>query len=151
MAWKSRSLCKLERWNATELRNFILYFGPVVLKDHVEKWYYKHFLKLSIAVSILSSPRFCQVKLKFKEKLLKVFVLDAVGLYGEGVYVYNPHFLVHLIADVKKFGHLDSFSAFRFENFLGHLQQDLKSSNLPLQQTMKRSFTGSTCCCQGKQ
>jgi len=31
--------------------------------------------------------------------------------------------LIHLSADVKKFGPLDSFSAFPFESFLGRLKK----------------------------
>ncbi|XP_042144299.1 uncharacterized protein LOC121834650 [Ixodes scapularis] len=138
MARKPRSLHELERWKATELRNFLLYFGPAVLKDHMEKRYYQHFLKLSIAVSILSSPRLCHEEIDSAEKLLEEFVSDAGDLYGEGIYVYNIHSLLHLTADVRRFGHLDSFSAFRFENFLGQLKRDLKSPNRPLQQIVKR-------------
>ncbi|CAN8016681.1 unnamed protein product [Ixodes persulcatus] len=140
MARKPRGLDELERWKATELRKFLLYFGPFVLKNQMEKHYYEHFLKLSIAVSILASPRLCQVELALAETLLREFVLDAEDLYGEGVYVYNVHSLVHLPADVQKFGHLDSFSAFRFENFLGQLKRELKSPNLPLQQVVKRLY-----------
>lgn len=131
MARKPRGLDELERWKATELRNFLLYFGPFVLKNKMEKRYYEHFLKLSIAVSILASPRLCRVELALAETLLREFVRDAEDLYVEGVYVYNVHSLVHLPADVQKFGHLDSFSAFRFENFLGQLKRELKSPNLP--------------------
>ncbi|CAN7990804.1 unnamed protein product [Ixodes pacificus] len=83
-----RGLDELERSKATELRNFLLYFGPFVLKYQMEKCYYEHFLKLSIAVSILAIPRLCQVELALAEKLLREFVLDAKDLYGEGVYVY---------------------------------------------------------------
>ncbi|CAN7986808.1 unnamed protein product, partial [Ixodes hexagonus] len=140
MARKPRGLGKLERWKATELRNFLLYFGPLVLKGQMEKCYYQHFLKLGTAVSILASPRLCQVELELAETLLREFVLDAEDLYGEGIYVYNVHSLVHLPADVQKFGHLDTFSAFRFENFLGQLKRELKSPYLPLQQVVKRLY-----------
>ncbi|KAM7293664.1 uncharacterized protein ISCGN_023262 [Ixodes scapularis] len=81
MVRKPRGLDELERWKATELRNFLLYFGPFVLKNQMEKRYYEHFLKLSIAVSILASPRLCQVELALAEKLLREFVLDAEDLY----------------------------------------------------------------------
>lgn len=33
--------------------------------------------------------------------------------------VYNVHSLIHLTADVDRFGPLDAFSAFKYENFLG--------------------------------
>ena len=37
--------------------------------------------------------------------------------------MYNVHGLIHIAEDVKRFGPLDSYSAFPFENYLGHLKQ----------------------------
>lgn len=122
MALKPRSLCKLERWKATEFRNFLFYFGPVVLSGRIEKYYYQHFMNLSVTVSMLSSPEPCHLHLNFAKNLLRWFVTDAGHLYGEGVYVYNVHALVHLPDDVQKFGHLDSFSTFPFENLFGSIE-----------------------------
>jgi len=52
--------------------------------------------------------------------------------------VYNVHGLIHLAADVKQFGPLDSFSAFPFESFLGRLKKMLRKPNQPLQQIIRR-------------
>lgn len=48
----SRSLDELPRWKATELRNFLLYFGPIVLKGLVDLGVY-HFLLFYCAITIL--------------------------------------------------------------------------------------------------
>lgn len=45
-----RGLHDLDRWKATELRQFLLYTGPVVLKDVVSPDMYKHFLSLTVAM-----------------------------------------------------------------------------------------------------
>ncbi|XP_077507446.1 uncharacterized protein LOC144118366 [Amblyomma americanum] len=140
IAQKPRSLCELESWKATEFINFLFYFGPAVLKNNIEKCYYNHYMKLSVALFILACPALCQSKLNAAGPLLREFVVDAESLYGEGIYVYNIHSLGHLPADVKKYGYIDSFSAFRFESFLGELKQDLKSANRPLLQIVKRVY-----------
>ncbi|ELU17541.1 hypothetical protein CAPTEDRAFT_30221, partial [Capitella teleta] len=51
-ARQPRSLSELERWKATEFRQFVLYTGVIVLKDVVSKAIYQHFLCLKVAVSI---------------------------------------------------------------------------------------------------
>ena len=46
---KPRTLGKLERWKATELRQFLLYTGPVVLRSRLPDDYYNHFMLLHVA------------------------------------------------------------------------------------------------------
>ena len=50
---KPRSLFELRLWKATEFRAFLLYTGPVVLKDKISPPMYKNFLYLSISIRIL--------------------------------------------------------------------------------------------------
>jgi len=49
------------------------------------------------------------------------------------------HNLLHLCADVKQFGTIDSFSAFKFENYLYQLKKALKVSGRPLEQIVNRN------------
>ena len=55
--------------------------------------------------------------------ILRTFIHNALALYGQEMLVYNVHALVHLADDVQRFGPLDEFSAFPFENSLGHLKK----------------------------
>ena len=48
-ARQPRSLQDLDRWKATEFRQFLLYTGPVVLKGIVSKELFQHFLTLIVA------------------------------------------------------------------------------------------------------
>ena len=49
-------------------------------------------------------------------------------LYGKDMLVYNVHGLTHLAADAMRFGPLDTFSAFPFENFLGKIKKGFQTS-----------------------
>jgi len=45
-----RALSELCYWKATELRQFLLYHGPIILKGVVSDAIYKHFLALHVAM-----------------------------------------------------------------------------------------------------
>jgi len=54
---KSRALNELPRFNATELRQILLYTGQVVFKDNINSNCYMHFMALNIAITILLSNK----------------------------------------------------------------------------------------------
>jgi hypothetical protein len=101
-------LTEVDRWKASEFRQFILYAGVLVLKPVIEKELYKHYLYLFVAVYTLLSPRLCWHYADYAKELLELFVTDCFKLYGSQFFVYNVHNLVHIADDVKKFGHLNS-------------------------------------------
>ncbi|XP_042143758.1 beta-alanine-activating enzyme [Ixodes scapularis] len=121
---KPCSLNVREHWKVAGFCSFVLYFGPALLRKHLEKQFYTHFMKLSIAMSILASPKFTLAQiLHLGESLLRRFVSEAGTLYGNEIYVYNIHSLIPLAQDVRQFGPVDTFSTFPFENFLGKLEK----------------------------
>ncbi|CAN7987314.1 unnamed protein product [Ixodes hexagonus] len=136
---KPRSLNEREHWKAVEFRSFLLYFGPALLRRHLEKQFYTHFMKLSCAMAILASPKFALTHCDLAESLLRQFVSEAGTLYGNGIYVYNIHSLIHLAQDVRQFGPVDTFSAFPFENFLGKLKKLVRGPALALQVIKRKS------------
>lgn len=147
-ARKPRGVGELDRWKATEFRQFIIYTGMVVLLDILSTDVYEHFMSLCIALSLLCSPDSCQdpVSNNYAEKLLISFVERAKILYGPGFLVYNVHNLVHLAADAKRFGSLDSISAFPFENHLKQLKRMVRKTSLPLPQIVRRVFEQRNIC-----
>lgn len=54
----------------------------------------------------------------YANELLTQFVQDFETIYGGEYILQNIRNLLHICLDVKKYGSLDNFSAFRFENYL---------------------------------
>lgn len=137
-ARKARSLKELDHWKATELRQFLLYSGPVVLKGILSNDNYRHFLTLSVAVRILVNSYQFKTYNSYASELLIYFVRHFPRVFGNHHLSYNVHGLVHLSRDSKIHGHLDKFSAFKFENHLQKLKQLVRSPFNALQQLHNR-------------
>jgi len=137
---RPRSLEDYKQWKATEFRTFLLYLGPVVLKNILDIDMYNNFLTLHVTISILLNQAFCKddCYLDYAENLLKHFVHSFVKLYGKTYASHNIHNLLHLVADVRKFGILENFSAFRFENYMSTIKKLLRKGDKPLQQLSRR-------------
>lgn len=140
-ARQPRSLSELDRWKATELRQFLLYTGMLVLKGVLPSLQYEHFLTLVVAMRILvdgNTERRTKY-LDYAKQLLIFFVGKCSEFYGSSFTVYNVHSLLHLHEDVQYFGcTLDPLSAFPFENYLCSLKKIVKNSNNPISQVAKR-------------
>lgn len=74
----------------------------------------------------------------FCQELLERFVENYGNIYDPEDLVYNVHSLLHVVEDVKLYGPLDGFSAYRFENHMREINKNIKKSNLILQQLSKR-------------
>lgn len=135
---KPRSLNELERWKATELRQFLLYLGPVLLKDLLPENLYCNFTLLHFGITILLNEDLNLAYNQYANSLLKLFVKEAVKIYGREFCTYNVHVLTHLANDAKQFNTLNNVNCFVFENYLGSLKKLLRKSNLPLQQVVRR-------------
>nr|XP_042913313.1 uncharacterized protein LOC122273300 [Parasteatoda tepidariorum] len=129
---KPRSTKELDHWKATEFRQFLLYLGPLLLRDVLTNKMYDHFMMFSCAITFLVSHEYCMKYNKVAQKMLKSFVRESEELYGENFISYNVHSLIHLPDDVLNFGALDQFSSFPFENHL----QILKKKTYKIQSTL---------------
>lgn len=137
-ARKPRNLYEIDRWKATELRQFLLYTGPVVLKGTLEKRFYKHFLCFHVAIRILADEEYCYILNDYAHSLLDYFVTQYKDLYGKHHVSYNVHNLIHIHTEVKLYGPLDNFSAFKYENYMQTLKKKVKHSSRPLEQVSNR-------------
>jgi hypothetical protein len=90
-----------------------------VLQDDL----YLHFMKLSIAMSILFSDLHKE-HLSFAASLLHSFFQDARILYSDLLVTYNCHALLHLPQVAEKYGNLTNCTAYPYENQM-HVYADL--------------------------
>ena len=134
---KPRSLEEVAHWKATEFRLFLLYIGPVALKDSLSSDQYDNFMIFSVAVTCLIDPQLCS-ETTYIRTLLKNFIEHLQVLYRPFPIVYNLHCLYHLADDANRFGNLDQFSGFPFENHLGILKKLIRSPSNPLAQAIRR-------------
>lgn len=136
---KHLDFTKVSSWKATQFRSFLLYVGVVVLKGNINEEIYNHFLLLHFATTIcLSNKNFRFINVA--EEMYLDFINQFADIYGKQYVSQNVHNLGHIVDDVRKFGALDNFSAFKFENKLGVLKRLLRSGHLPLQQVAKRTY-----------
>lgn len=142
---KPRSLLQSKRWKATEFRTFLLYTGPVILKDILRRDKYINFLSLHVSAVIMSNKRYMHCYSEYAKSLLEYFVQTFIILYGKINASTNIHHLLHLHDDVIKFGTLQNFSAFPFENCLQSILQMIRKNNKVLEQIVCRISEQNSC------
>ncbi|KAL7301123.1 hypothetical protein TKK_0006099 [Trichogramma kaykai] len=140
-AREPRKLKYIKLFKGTEFRQFLLYTGIIVLKNVVSNNVYFNFVTLHVAVTILNSPNLCKLSewLKYASELLQKFVFDYQQLYGKRFVTHNTHNLLHLVEDCRKYGLLENFSAFSFENHLRQIKKMLRKGDRPLSQLVRRT------------
>jgi len=110
-------------------------------KTIFKKQYFLHFLSLHCAIWILiwqfeKNETILEKYIDYVNELLIYFASEFGNLYGNE-YI-NVHNLIDLALNVKKFGLLNKFSCFPFENYMHKIKMILKISNKPLSQFIKR-------------
>lgn len=108
-----------------------------MLKDQCSSQHLQNFLLLSAAVTLLSQNN-ARENAERARQLLKAFVNHFSEMYGPQYLVYNVHNLIHLPDDVIRYGSLETFSAFPFENHLGLVKRLLRKPNFALSQVINR-------------
>lgn len=136
-ARKPREINCVKLWKATEYRMILLYTGPLAFKSILKKNVYINFLTLHVIIRILCSQDL-NGYLTYAQDLILFFIKTFIKLYGIQNMSHNIHSLVHLVDDVKRFGSLDAFSAFKFENYMQILKKSIRKADRPLQQVVRR-------------
>lgn len=134
---KVRGIDLIHYWKGLEFRTFLLYIGPVVLKQHLNSEVYYHFLLFFCAVTICTNQIYHKY-LHIARKLFDEYIERFIDIYGIESVSSNIHNLHHVVDDVILLGPLPKFSAYPFENTLYKIKRMLRSGNLPLAQVAKR-------------
>lgn len=145
-ARKPRELYIVLRWKATEFRLFLLYVGPIVLKNILSEQKYNHFLEFHCAMRILLNPILCkeQELRQYAKALLKHFVHSTAILYDKDFISHNFHNNIHIVNDADYFvDKLDNFSlhtvsAFPFKNYMQNIKRKVRKRSKPLEQIGRR-------------
>lgn len=137
---RPRPLYEISKYKATELRRILLYDGVRIFKNILPPNTYKNYLLLHSGIYILSNPTLVQspIMLNVAQEILKEFVMHSSKLFGKCFVVYNVHCLIHLVDECRNHGTLESFSAFKYENFMGIIKRHLRSTYKPLHQLIRR-------------
>ncbi|XP_045034878.1 uncharacterized protein LOC116930280 isoform X1 [Daphnia magna] len=130
----------LDRWKSTCFRMMKLRLGPVLMRDILSDNLYNNFLDFHVAMTLLSNQQESARPeiVPYCSGFLKHFIEDAIELYGMQFVSANVHNLIHLTDDVRRFGNLDSFSAYPFENYLQIIKNLVRKSANLLPQIVKR-------------
>jgi len=110
-------------YKATEFRQILIYTGPYLFKSILSRTVYKHFILLNIFMRLLCCQKTVSSQNDLAADLAKHFLQSYCFIYGKGNASYNIHSIIHLANDAKKYGVLDNFSAFAFENYLQHVKK----------------------------
>lgn len=139
---RPRSFYEISKYKATELRRLLLYDGVRIFKNTLPPNTYKNYLLLHSGIYILSNPTLVQnpVMLNVAQKILKEFVKHSSQLFGKCFVVYNVHCLIHLVDECRNHGTLESFSAFKYENYMRLMKRYLRSTYKPLHQLIRRDI-----------
>uniref|UniRef100_A0A1B0DMI0 Transposase domain-containing protein n=1 Tax=Phlebotomus papatasi TaxID=29031 RepID=A0A1B0DMI0_PHLPP len=134
---RARPLSHLKNWKGTEFRTFILYLGPVILRNLLPDDAYFNFMLLFCAVTICSSDYYKNL-LNVAEVLFAEFIETYINVYGIDAIGSNLHGLIHLVDDVRHHGSLDKISSYPFESYLHQITQMVRGGHKPLTQAAKR-------------
>lgn len=101
-------------------------YSPIVLENQLSD-NYKHFLLFKFGLTVLLSKNLNAKYNDYANELLRLFVKHSIKIYGAEFCVFNVHSLIHLAADARTSGSLETVSAFPFENYLGFLKKCLEN------------------------
>lgn len=129
-----RALSDISRWKGTEFRTFLLYPSLTVLKKFLPSKHFKHFLLFYCSVVILGSEHHCKNLIDVADEMIQSFLNLFKSIYGIEHFTSNLHNLKHLVEEVRRFGVLSNFNAYRFENKLQAIKKLVRQGKLPLNQ-----------------
>lgn len=145
---KPKTMDEIEEWTNYDWRQFLLYYGPAVLKSRLSPKYYKHFLYLHLAVRISCSLTDYQECGAFiAGQLFNYFVNDFSRLYSPDLVDYNIHNLLHIENMIHLRGPLDNISGFNFDKQFEMIEQLIHNDYNICLQTLGKKIVENTKVC----
>ena len=138
-----QSYSKIKYWKGVEYRNFLLYYGPVVLKGLIDDAQFDHFMLLSAGTAIFLGHSITPQQRQLGQGMLNAFVQQFAGLYTARFMSKTVHSLIHIELCVLKTGPLWTTSCFPYESIYHHLIQMINGTQYVLDQ-VSISFSSQT-------
>lgn len=136
-ARKPRTLKEVARWKATEFRLFGLYIAVVAFRKCLNDDLYYHFMHYTCAYRLISTPD-AQTNASVANTLLERFVENYAIIFGEDRITSNVHNLLHICECVERYGDVNNFVEYPFENFLQTLKKLVRNPSKILSQVHNR-------------
>lgn len=118
-----RSLQNLNKWKASELRTFLLYYSLPCFHGNMLPKYFEHWFLFVYSITIFCKAKITEAEFVEAKTALCTFVYNIELLYGREYMKYNVHILLHIPQAVLSFGALWAWSTFPFEHFNGVLKK----------------------------
>jgi hypothetical protein len=132
---------KIKHWKAAEYRNFLLYYGPIVLKGIIGEEQLEHFMLFSTGTGIFLSHSITPEMRHLGQSMLNGFVEKFAGLYTARFMSKTVHSLVHIEMCILKTGPLWTTSCFPFESIYHFLVQLINGTQYVLNQVRNHSLS----------
>lgn len=121
----------------SEFRQYLLFVGPLLLKDIVDDEIFSNLLKFHIASIIFAHKRFANYYNE-ADKLMRMFIQEFAAIYHPCHVVYVVHSLCHIKKFVDRYGPWDNFSTFEYESYNRTVKDFVKGNVKPLTQVTNR-------------
>jgi hypothetical protein len=129
---KSRNFDEFVKFKATEMRMITLYGLEMMIAKHAGGDLLYCFRMLCTALRIMSEKQYYLKYHAVAESFCHAFVVNTRQIFGNRFVVMMVHLFQHVARETRRFGPLETFSAFRFENTLKTLKERTRSTKNPL-------------------
>ncbi|KAL7295017.1 hypothetical protein TKK_0011620 [Trichogramma kaykai] len=112
----TRPISERNDWKAREWENFVLYYSIPLLKKHLTKAKFNHWLLFVEGLYIILQDKIEIADLNRANNLFHQFVADMEETHGARAMTYNTHILLHMCRSVFNWGPVWANSTFCFES-----------------------------------
>ncbi|XP_051167850.1 uncharacterized protein LOC127285746 [Leptopilina boulardi] len=137
---KPRSIETSKTWNASEWRNWILYYSLPCLDEILEEPFFSHHAKYCEAMFILNNTSITNEDLTKAKSYLDEFVNETEIYYGEKNMRFNVHLNKHSIKSIENWGPAWVYSTLPFESMNQPITKSITSPNHRAEQIVTRFF-----------
>ncbi len=90
----TRHINEIASWKANEWKTWLIVCIPI-LKGVLSDTYVNHLSKFVVAMTLLLRDRVTEEDIEKADQLINQFIVEAGDLYGQKVYTFNMHLLLH--------------------------------------------------------